>query len=111
MIEITEVYIQPLGQLYYCVPEVEYIRVGNVRVYADDIPSEDVNPRTVSGNVYIVPNSGCTNPTQVLHLEGDIVVDTVKNTIEGDAGIYCSNVGTHSDIFLTSANFFATSIK
>jgi hypothetical protein len=87
-----------------------YITVAGLRVYADNIPPGNTNPRTVSGNVRIVPANGCTGNTGGLHLDGNIVVDSVLNTISGSDKIYCINVGTRGTVNLPYFNnykFFA----
>ncbi len=76
-----------------------YIDIANLRLYADNIPASG-NPRTISGNVHIVPINGCSNSSKVLHFAGNLLVNTSTNTISGNGLIYCLGVGSFSQVNL-----------
>jgi hypothetical protein len=92
-------------------PDPAYINIGGLRVYADNIPRGSVNPRTVSGNVRVVPLNGCTGNTGGLHFSGNVSVDTVLNTLSGNSQIYCTNVGTRGNVNLPYYNNYTFNVR
>jgi gliding motility-associated-like protein len=91
-----------------CEVSTKYIDIANLRVYADSIPA-NINPRVVKGNVHILPRSTCAAAAKLLYFEGNVVVDTVENSISSN-NIYFSNVGSYNkyafrDGFSTSTKF------